>query len=229
MQKSKRISILVEYIKKHKDVQISELSNIVLASESTIRRDVKDLAKQGIVKELYGSILYNEHNEKDVVLKERINLHLEEKQKIGKKAASLIKDGSFVYLDAGSTTMQIIPFLTAKNLTFVTNGLNIATELIKYNYDVRILGGQIKEITLAVVGEEAIEHLKSYHFDYCFIGTNGISENGYSTPDVKEGTLKKLVILHSRNKYVLSDSSKEGKTTAYVFAKLDQATLINEK
>jgi DeoR family transcriptional regulator, fructose operon transcriptional repressor len=229
MQKSKRLSILVQYLKKHKDVQISELSNVVLASESTIRRDIKDLAKEGIVKELYGSILYIEHNEKDVLLKERISLHKEEKQMIGKKAASLIKDGSFIYLDAGSTTMQMIPYITAKNLTFVTNGLNVATELIKHNHDVRILGGSIKEITLAVVGEEAMEYLKAYHFDYCFIGTNGISENGYSTPDIKEGMLKKLVIKQSRNKYVLSDSSKEGKTTAYVFAKLDQVTLINEK
>lgn len=227
MQKSKRMHIILEYIKKHKDIQIAELTNIVDASESTIRRDIKDLSLQGLVIENYGSVLYHEKNEPDVFLRERISLNLKEKQDIGLKAASLISDGSFVYIDAGSTTLQMIPFIQAKHVVFITNGLNIATELIKFNHEVHILGGQIKAMTAAVIGQEAIEALENYHFDLAFMGTNGISDLGYSTPDIKEGLLKKKVIQRSRKSYVLSDQSKFGKTTSFVFAKTEDAELIS--
>jgi len=227
MQKSKRMNLILEYIKKHKDIQISELNDVVDASESTIRRDIKDLALQGLVKENYGSVIYHEKNEPDVFLRERINLNLEEKIHIGKKAASLIHDGDFVYLDAGSTTIQLIAFIEAKHVVFVTNGINIAQELMKYQQEVHILGGQIKPITAAVIGQEAILSLENYYFDKVFLGTNGISDLGFSTPDMKEGLLKKKAIERGRKVFVLSDQSKLGKTTSFVFAKLSEAELVS--
>ena len=90
MQKSKRIQLIYAYIKEHKDVQINDLSSHVEASQSTIRRDIKDLASKGLVTELYGSVILNDKNDTDILIKQRKSMQSNEKQAIGKKAAKLI-------------------------------------------------------------------------------------------------------------------------------------------
>lgn len=226
MQKSKRLTIIRDYLRTHKDIRISELNGILDVSESTIRRDIKDLADEGFLKELYGSVVLLEKNQPDTFLKERLEQNIEAKKAIGEKAAAMISDGDFIYIDAGSTTFHMIKYITSKNLTVVTNGHNIAEELLKYEIPCILLGGELKSLTMAVVGEIALENVRHYNFDIAFMGTNGISKAGYSTPDIKEGTLKKRVIEHSRKRYVLSDRTKMNLTTAYIFASRDECELI---
>ncbi len=228
MQKSKRLDIIKAYIKEHKNVQIPELLSHVDASESTVRRDIKLLVQEGFIKELYGSVILREKNQPDTLLKERLGQNLEAKNVIAKKAAKLIQNEDFIYIDAGSTTHHILKYIEAKNVTIVTNGLHIAQEAAAYNIAVYLLGGELKHTTMAVVGSQALESIEHYQFDACFMGTNGITEESYSTPDVKEGILKKHVISRSRKKYVCSDQSKLHVHTAYVFAKRDQCELITE-
>ncbi len=229
MQKSKRQSVVLEFVKKNRDVQISEIALHANCSQSTIRRDIKEFVKHGLMKEVYGSVIYLDSHEADIERNMRSDVHLEAKSWIGEKAAQLISEGQFVFIDAGSTTFQIIQHIKAMGCTFVTNGLDIASELLKKGFNVMILGGPIKPVTEAVVGEEAVVFLKSLYFDIAFLGTNGISEFGYSTPDSREGIIKKTVIERSRHAYVVADQSKKDKTTSYLFAKLNEVTLISEK
>lgn len=228
MQKSKRLTQIKEYVSKHKDIQISELASFIDASESTIRRDIKDLALEGFLEERYGSIVLREKNTTDVFLDDRLTQNVDQKNIAAKKAAALIEDNDFVFLDAGTTTLQMVKHIEAKNAVFVTNGLNVASELSKYGFEVHLLGGQVKLVTLATVGEQAVSTLTQYHFDKCFIGTNGYSPVGYSTPDLKEGAVKKQAIAQSRKHYVVTDKSKENKTTSYLFAVLNECELITE-
>jgi DeoR family fructose operon transcriptional repressor len=228
MQKSKRLRIIKEFVKSKKDVQISQINELIDVSESTIRRDIKELAEQGFLKEEYGSILYSKKNVVDIVLSERNTRNIEAKKIIGKKAAALIKENDFVYLDAGSTTFYVIDYLDGVNASFVTNGINVATELGRKGYKVHLVGGELKTITMAIVGEEAIENLSHYHFDIGFIGTNGVSEFGFSTPDIREGILKRAVVKQSRYAYALADKTKTGNTTSFVFASNEECGLITE-
>lgn len=228
MQKSKRLSLLKRYIEEHRDVKVKELSDVINVSESTVRRDIKDLVKEGFVKEYYGSIVYLEKNQADTWIDERLMSNIDEKNRIGQLAASKIEDGDFIYIDAGTTTFHMIKNITAKNITVVTNGINVASELTKYDIETYMLAGKLKPTTLAVIGEEAIVQLMQYHFDACFVGANGITKAGFNTPDIKEGLVKKTVINHSRKKYILADSSKEHVETAFLFAKRDECQWINE-
>lgn len=221
--------MVIDYVKTYRDVQISEIALHAHCSTSTIRRDIKELAQQGLIKEVYGSVIFVEKHEPDVQRKIRSEVQKEAKEAIGKKAAERISDGQFVFLDAGSTTFRMIRHIHAQGCTFVTGGIDIATELLNRGFDVMILGGTIKPETEAVVGEQALEFLNHVYFDVAFLGTNGMSEIGYSTPDQREGVIKKTVIERSRVAFVVSDSSKKDKTASYVFATLDQATLISEK
>lgn len=228
MQKSKRLEIIKDYLKTHKDVQINEFSKVLDVSESTIRRDVKKLAKDGFLKELYGSIVLVETRNEDILLYDRLNENVELKNKIGKKAARLIEDNSLVYLDAGSTTFHMVKFIRAKNVRFVTNGINIGLELLRYGHKAYIIGGEMKLVTLAIVGEQAVDNITNYQFDLAFIGANGVDKNGYSTPDPNEGVIKKQAIKNSKQSIILADSSKLNITTKFQFAKREQARLISE-
>ena len=229
MQKSKRITIIKEYLKDKKDIQIAELNDLMDVSESTIRRDIKDLAQEGFCVEHYGSIVLNEKNDPDVLLNERLEQNLDMKRMIGKKAADLVEDNDFIYIDAGSTTLQMIQFIDSNNVTIITNGLNIALEAARNNLNVFIIGGEVKYITTAIIGENAIADIKNYNFDKCFMGANGFNHKGFTTPDIKEGTLKKAAIKQSRKRYVLADTTKYNKTTSYRFSTLEDCTLISEK
>lgn len=229
MQKSKRLTLIYDYIKEHKDVQISDLEEMIDASQSTIRRDIKDLAEKGLVVELYGSVIISDKNDIDIQINKRSHMQQEEKAIIAKKASKLITDNLFVYLDAGTTTKQMIPLIHCQDCHFVTNGVEIALELSAKGFNVELLGGQFKSITGAIVGEFAIEYLKKLHFDLAFIGSNGVSDDGYSTPDSREGLIKEYAIKQAREAYVVADYTKYSKTTSYIFAKLDDAKWINEK
>jgi DeoR family fructose operon transcriptional repressor len=229
MQKSKRLNLIKEYMLAHKDVKITELHALLDVSESTIRRDIKDLAHEGFLKELYGSVILCEKNQPDTYINERLNQNLDVKKMIGKKAATLIEDDDTIYIDAGSTTFHIIKYIQAKNITIITNGIHIATEALNYNLNTFLIGGELKPLTNALVGEIALESLSHFQFDKCFIGANGVTHKGYSTPDIKEGIIKKHVIQKSRQKYVCADTSKNHIHTAYLFAKKSDCTLITEK
>lgn len=228
MQKSKRIRIIKDYVQQKKDVQISELTSLVDVSESTVRRDIKDLAKEGFLKELFGSIVLIEDSEIDTLLSLRLKTNMEQKQVIGKRAAALIKDNQFIYIDAGSTTQQIVKFITAKNITIVTNGIDVAEETAKYGFDCIMVGGTLKHITMAIVGEQAVDSISQFYFDISFIGVNGVSEVGFSTPDIREGVLKRRVILQSKKAYVTTDTTKMNKITSFVFANHEECELITE-
>ena len=228
MQKSLRIKRIKAYMLEHKDVTIHDLQNVIDVSASTIRRDIKDLVKEGFLSEHYGSVTLVESKPVDVLLQDRLELQLEAKETIGKKAAAIVKPHSLIYIDAGSTTYYMIKHLKQTSITVVTNGINIALECAKHHLEVILLGGSLKSLTMALVGDQALDSVQHYHFDQCFMGANGITPQGYSTPELKEGTLKKTVIKQSKHAYVLADKTKEGSIASYRFASLEDALWIHE-
>ena len=148
-----------------------------------------------------------ENKEEDIVYKKMV--YSEEKDIIGKKAAALIKNGDIIYLDAGSTTESVIKYLKEKeDIKVVTNGFTHIEELTKAG------GGSLynrwkgKAKTGATVGATAVISLKNYNFDIAFIGANGITADGYSTPDPEEVIVKSEAIKRSKKVYFLCDSSK---------------------
>ena len=166
--------------------------------------------------------------EQDVEAKSK--LFNEEKIAIARYAASLVEDGDFVFLDAGTTTGYMIDFLPEKNVTFVTNAFVHAKRLAQRGFTVYIPAGEIKLTTEAIVGAECVNSLQSYNFTKSFLGANGISlAAGVSTPDRNEASVKSTAVQNSRIAYILSDHSKFGQISAVTFAKLGRVRLITDK
>lgn len=175
---------ILDLLEQQKIVKSQDLVNLLNASESTIRRDLQELENSGFLERVHGGakkeqLLNFEQNMSEKSLK---NVH--EKQQIAKSAAETINDEDVIYLDAGSTTLEMIPFLQGKQITVVTNSVQHAANLVDLELATIILGGTIKLATNAVLGSNAIEQLKNFHFNKAFMGMNGAHlEQGFTTPD----------------------------------------------
>ncbi len=229
MLSEERQGKIVSLINENKSMTVQMLMKILNASESTIRRDLSELNDKGLIEKVYGGAMAKDvtFSGKDEAVNIRMEQNREEKILIAKYAASLVCDDDFVYLDAGTTTEFMIPFITAKKAVFVTNGFSHARKLSEAGFVTYILGGEVKFPTEAVVGEEAVLMLFKYHFTKGFWGTNGISlSSGFSTPDVKEALIKQMSMSRTREKYILGDSSKFSKISCVTFGDFSDATIL---
>ena len=220
---------IVSLVNENKSMTIQGIMKALDASESTIRRDLSELDEKGLVEKVYGGAMAKDvtFSGKDESVNTRMAQNREAKILIAKHAASLISDDDFVYLDAGTTTEFMIPFITAKKAVFVTNGFSHARKLSEAGFVTYILGGEVKFPTEAVVGEEAVLMLFKYHFTKGFWGTNGINQSsGFSTPDVKEALIKQMSMSRTHEKYILGDASKFSKISCVTFADFSDATVI---
>lgn len=227
-----RQSKILSILNKQGSVTVSRLTEILSASESTVRRDLTALASEGKLKKLHGgaAAINQEFVRFEDNIEEKLTKHIDEKLKIAEYAASQIQDDDFVFIDAGTTTLLMAANLKNSKATFVTNGIEHAKQLAKKGCKTIVLGGQLKQSTEAIIGLVAATNLQKYSFTKAFIGTNGISEKqGFTTPDTEEAVLKAVAIEHSFVSYVLADSSKFDRVSAVTFASIDAACIVTDK
>lgn len=222
-----RYEKILQLLEEKKVAKLSALVEATGASESTIRRDLTILENDQKLKRIHGGASIKKRKVEEPSMIEKVQYFAEEKQQIGKKAASFIKNGDSVYIDAGTSTQAILPYIEAKDIVIVTNGLNIIEEAIQRNFRTYVIGGYVKSGTHAFVGKGAVETIQQFRFDKAFIGTNGIDVNfGFSTPDPEEAQIKQLAMAQSNEAFVLADASKFGEVSFAKFARLNEASLI---
>ncbi|MCU6603444.1 DeoR/GlpR family DNA-binding transcription regulator [Peribacillus frigoritolerans] len=227
---TERHQLILKLLKEKGNVKIHELVELTNTSESTLRRDLDQLEKQNYLKRVHGgaSLLHSKRDEPSVF--EKITQNLEEKAKIAKYAAELILDGDCVYLDAGTTTYQMIKHLRQKDIVVITNGIDHLDALLENDICTYFIGGFVKKITKATVGRYAYESIKKYRFDKCFMGANAIHYNfGLTTPDPEEAQIKERAIFLSREAFVLADHTKFGEVSFSKFADLNQTKVITNE
>ena len=231
MLTEERYSIILNYLAEKKVATIAELTALLDSSDSTVRRDLHALNRMGKLCKVHGGATAVENNylsrEDDVLAKK--GMYIYEKKLVAKHAASLIEPEDFVYLDAGTTTLQMIDYMTENRATYVTNGIQHAARLTAKGFNTYILGGRLKATTEAVIGTEAIRHLSFTNFNKGFFGSNGISiKAGFATVDFSEANVKREAFSRCRQRYVLADSSKFKRIFPVSFAKLEDATIITD-
>ena len=232
MLQDERFERILGKLRKSGSVKVTSLAKELNISESTIRRDINELDGQGMLKKVFGGAVAIKSGitfgETDVAQRTLINV--EEKDRIARYAASLIKDDDFVYIDAGTTTERMIDYLEKRNVTYVTNGITHAKKLIQKGFNAYMIGGLLRPSTEAVVGEEAVETVQKYNFTKCFMGTNGIDmELGFTTPDISEAAIKRVVMKRAYRTYILADHTKFGVITPVSFAELNDAHIITDR
>lgn len=227
-----RIKKIMKLIEEKETISTIELVKSLNISEATARRDLVYLEKEKKIKRIYGGATINriEKIEKEEIsIDSKKDVEIKAKNKIAKIAAKFINDGDCIYLDAGTTTHQLIEYIKNKKIKVVTNGLMHIEKLMKYNIETCIVGGKIKKKTKAIIGARAMEDLADFSFDKAFMGANGIDESGYMTFDTEEALLKRKAIRQSKKAYILVDSTKFGISYFSKIAKLEEATIITNR
>ncbi|EOH98385.1 DeoR family transcriptional regulator [Enterococcus moraviensis ATCC BAA-383] len=211
-------------------VKSQELSTLLNASESTIRRDLQELEDADLLERVHGGAkrILNLGFEQDMTEKSVKNT--QKKQAIAKLATTYVHDGDVIYLDAGSTTLEMLPFLIGKNITVVTNSVHHAAKLGDLNINTIILGGLLKLSTKAIVGSTGMEQLSHFRFNKVFMGMNGVHlEFGLTTPDPEEAALKRLAITQAEEAYVLIDQTKLNKVTFTKVTELEDVIILTDE
>ena len=232
MLAEERFNRILNIVEEKKGVTVTELTELLDTSESTIRRDLTTLDKRKKLIKVHGgaTAVDMEYMTKDSSVSVRQDLNREEKIKIGKYAAGLIRKDDFVYIDAGTSTEYLVEQILEKEAVYVTNGISHARKLLHKGCRVFLLGGELKKETEALIGAEALESLEKYNFTKGFFGANGIhNEYGITTPDLNEAAVKERAFRQCRKKYILADSSKIGQISLIKFAELKEAEVITTK
>ena len=152
------------------------------------------------------------------------------KRAIGVRAASLVGPDDFVYIDAGTSTMQLAEAITQTEATYFTNSIPHAQLLLAKGCKTYLPGGMVKPLTEALVGEATIASLENLHFTLGFWGTNGISrEAGFTTPEYSEARVKEVSMVHTLRRYVLADQSKFDQVSLVTFASFEDATILTDR
>ena len=233
MLTEQRYEIILKLLSERRSITVTELKKFLNASESTIRRDLNALDEQGKLTKVFGGAVEKEKNSDvsttELSVSQKAGVNTGEKKLIAQYAAKLVAPNDIVYIDAGTTTEFLIDYLEEKTATYVTNAVTHARKLAVAGFKVILIGGELKGITEAVVGNQAILTIERMNFNKGFFGTNGITkESGFTTPDINEALVKETAFEHCRNKYILTDSSKFGETSSVTFGNISDATIITD-
>ena len=225
-----RHSRIVEQVRGAGRVLVTELAERFDVTPETIRRDQTALDRCGSLRKVHGgAIPAPALPETGVTQREQVNTSA--KQAIARAALEWLgpEPGTTLLVDAGTTTGAFARLLpTESNLTIITNSVLTAASLAAAGQTrVRILGGQLRGLTQAAVGPEAVETLSTLRVDVALLGANGVSAaHGLSTPDPDEATVKRAMVRSARQVVALVDSSKIGQEHLVSFASLDDVDLL---
>ncbi|HEY7661366.1 MAG TPA: DeoR/GlpR family DNA-binding transcription regulator [Actinomycetota bacterium] len=212
------------------DGRVAGLSARFDVSESTIRRDLHSLTKEGHVARTYGGAILNPRAVESSLDEKQLR-NFREKDAIAARAADLVQDSDVVILDAGTTTGRLAWYLRDRaDLTVITNAVNVLHTLSAAGGpEVVVLGGGLRRINQALLGGIAESNLSRLRADRVFLGAEGISARGISCPTMAQSYLKELMIEHADEVYVLADHSKLSATPFAYCAELDRPyTLVTD-
>jgi DeoR family transcriptional regulator, fructose operon transcriptional repressor len=196
-------------------VRVTDLGRALRVSVASIRRDLADLERSGLLKRTHGGAVSNRLALAEPSLAEKKDRHQAEKEAIAAVAAALVQPGDTIFLDSGSTTRAIAMELRhRRGVTVVTNALNIGWDLASSDLELVITGGQLRPGVLSQVGPVAEQAIAALHVDKLFLAANGIDlAAGVTTPNLAEAQTKRAMIASARQVILVADHSKFGQAT----------------
>lgn len=221
---------LLDLLKDHELLFLPDIIEAMDSSESTVRRDLKSLAKSGEVELLRGGGVQLPKHSMEMNIQVKMQMNKDEKQRIAAAAGALIFPGDIVFLDPSSVNYLLIDYITAENVTVVTNSITHMNKLLEKDIPCIMIGGQIKKNTSSCIGPMAERMLKDLRFSKCFLGANGIDRiAGITNHDPKEQSIKHLAIRNSASTYFLLESAKLGTVALCKVADVEDHTVITDR
>jgi len=230
--KVERLDAIRSHLYTHGFSSIQALADAVGASLATIRRDLQVLESEGAIDRSHGGARIAEGSSVEMAFQERAKRNIVAKRAIAAAAYELLTPHATVFLDAGTTVLQLARLIRVNPipLRIVTNGLAVAQEFLNApNVDIALLGGQLRSENASMVGPQAEAILDGLWFDQLFLGVSAVGPDGaiYSV-DAAEANLNKRMLSRAAQHYLLADSSKFGTMATYRVAPLTAAYVITD-
>jgi DeoR/GlpR family transcriptional regulator of sugar metabolism len=198
-------------------ISISELVEQLDVSHMTIRRDIVKLEASGKVVSVSGGVQLAQALHRELSHDAKVEQQANEKVQIGKLAAQLIEKNATVYLDAGTTSLEIAHQLaTREDLLIITNDFSIAAYLMNHSpCEIYHTGGKVDRENQSSIGGKVAEFLAGMNIDIAFISSSSWSLKGLSTPNENKVLVKKAIVKSAQTNYLISDSTKYGRVASF--------------
>lgn len=226
-----RLNKILNILNENGRVKVKELSQKFKVSEGMIRKDLQKLEKTHNIQRTYGGAILNRKIAPCSSLTSRMNIHLDSKEVIAKKAFDILEDDDVIFLDASSINFLLASLIanSSKTLTLITN-MSIITPLFDNNETITLIciGGIYDRKSGGVIGSDAIRNIERYTFNKGFIGSLGINimTKTISTGTSEDGLLKETIISNSNSVFLLIEKEKFSVDGTYKFANLEDISTI---
>jgi DeoR/GlpR family transcriptional regulator of sugar metabolism len=219
---------LKQIVRSRHAVRVEDLRSELGVSTATIRRDLDELEESGALRRVHGGAVSVDIRPIEARFDAKAARHTPEKQRIASRAAELIAHDTTIYLDAGSTCLELARLLTRRDdITIVTNSLPAIVELAGQGPRVVVIGGELRPLSQAIVGPLSTPLLDEVYVDQAFMGTFSLSlDAGLTTTDPAEAFTKEYALGRAREVVLLVDSSKLGTRSFAHAGRLDQVDVV---
>lgn len=226
-----RQALILDELRRTGGVRVSELTELLGVSDMTIRRDLEQLAADGVLQKVHGGAVLSGNVTEEPGFEAKRTLEQPAKRAIAARAAALVKPGTAIALSAGTTTWSMAQHLaTVRGLTVVTNSTTVADTIASLGDPTQqtvILTGGVRTPSAALVGPVADLTIRSLHVDQLFLGAHGVDARaGFTTPNLAEAETNRALISCARQVIVLADSTKWGMVGLADFGPLAAADVL---
>ena len=225
MKTSERERQIIDLLGERSFISVQELSELLYASPSSIRRDLSRLEAVGIVKRNYGGVVAVADHAGSAPVSIRSEVNKSAKRMIAKKASVLLRDGMSVLLDDSTSSAAMIEFLAEhRDISVFTNNIETASKATEHGISTYLLGGALPTDSATVtVGRFALDMLRAIHTDICFFSATALSREGeiFDSTEMHD-LLRREMLLRADTKVFLCDGSKFFRTSRYRVASLDE-------
>lgn len=226
--KSFRIRQMEQYILERDIVSMEELRDHFNISMNTVRLDVSELVGKGAIQKVYGGVC-SLQKENLIPFTERRLKNIQAKKAVGKAAAALVENGDIIYIDTGTTTMNMMEYLGGcSNVIVLTNNLDAINRALPLtNLNVICLPGTLERKTNSFVSADTVRTLEKYNITKAFMASSGIAKSGIVTNSSPlEYEIKKAAIASSKAVYLMIDSTKYGNSALLTYANISEMSKV---
>jgi DeoR/GlpR family transcriptional regulator of sugar metabolism len=227
MLKEERFQVILDKLSADQKVTLKTLSQLLKVSEYTVRRDLKELTDQGLLKAVRGGAV--PHSPTPHHFADRLNYKMDEKKIIAEKAVTLLQNGQVVVFDGGTTALAIASIIPKDlQITVVTNSFPVVS-VLEYHPNIEVLftGGRLYKSAFTAIGHDAIRFFKNVRADIYFMGICSLHPTiGVTTINYEESEVKKAIVEVSKQVIALTPHERVNTAEAFFICPIESVDTI---